>query len=65
MNAENDLDFKRINKEDFSKCPNISLDVAVMEKTNLGTVFPLDVGWSDIGNWNSLMGNFKKRYSWK
>ena len=60
LNAKDDLDFKRISKEDFSKCPNISLDVAVMEKTNLGTVLNLDVGWSDIGNWNSLWEISKK-----
>jgi len=54
LNSKNDLDFKRISREDFSKCPDISLDVAVMEKTNLGTVLNLDVGWSDIGNWKSL-----------
>ena len=60
LNAKDDLDFKRISKEDFSRCPNISLDVAVMEKTNLGTVLNLDVGWSDIGNWNSLWEISKK-----
>ena len=60
LNAENDLDFKRIKKEDFAKCQDISLDVAVMEKTNLGTVLNLDVGWSDIGNWNSLWEISKK-----
>ena len=25
-----------------------------MEKTNLGTVLPLDVGWRDIGSWESV-----------
>ena len=60
LNAENDLDFKRIKKEDFAKCQDISLDVAVMEKTNLGTVLNLDVGWSDIGNWESLWNISKK-----
>ena len=25
-----------------------------MEKTNLGVVLPLDVGWSDIGSWESM-----------
>ena len=49
-----DLDFIRIDENTFEKCQNISLDVAVMEKTNLGTVIPLNVGWSDIGNWNAL-----------
>ena len=50
----NDLDFHRIDKDAFEKCPSISIDVAVMEKTRNGVVFPLDVGWNDIGSWKSL-----------
>ena len=49
-----DLDFLRLEEESFKKCPKISLDIAVMEKTKLGTVLPLNVGWSDIGSWKSL-----------
>ena len=49
-----DLDFLRLETESFKKCPKISLDIAVMEKTKLGTVLPLNVGWSDIGSWKSL-----------
>ena len=49
-----DLDFHRIDKEEFIKVPDISFDVAIMENTNLGTVLPLNAGWSDIGNWNSV-----------
>ena len=25
-----------------------------MEKTKLGKVIPLDVGWNDLGNWKSV-----------
>ena len=53
-NERFDLNFQRIEKDPFSKCEEISIDVAIMEKTNLGTVLPLDVGWSDIGSWQSL-----------
>ena len=49
-----DLDFERIEIKKFSNCENISLDVAVMEKTSLGTVIPIDVGWRDIGSWSQL-----------
>ena len=49
-----DLDFERIETKHFSKCENISLDVAVMERTKLGTVIPMDIGWKDIGSWNQL-----------
>tara|TARA_B100000212_G_scaffold338315_1_gene314637 strand:+ start:3010 stop:4440 length:1431 start_codon:yes stop_codon:yes gene_type:complete len=59
-NSEKDLDFLRLNTTDFCKCPDISIDNAIMEKTNLGVVLPLDVGWSDIGNWKSLWENEEK-----
>ncbi len=49
-----DLDFLRLEAASFKKCPKISLDVAVMEKTKLGTVLPLKAGWNDIGSWKSL-----------
>ena len=49
-----DLDFLRIEREAFLKCPNISIDIAVMEQTTLGTVLPLNAGWSDIGSWSAL-----------
>ena len=44
----------RIDKDLFEKCENISIDKAVMEKTELGVVVPIDNGWSDIGSWYSL-----------
>ena len=55
-----DLDFQRLERKSFELCEKISIDVAVMEKTNLGTVLPLNVGWSDIGNWESLWKYDKK-----
>ena len=50
----NDLEFIRIKEEPFKKCPNIPIDIAVMEKTNLGTVIFLDAGWSDLGSWKAV-----------
>ena len=49
-----DLDFQRLNIKPFAKCKSISIDKAIMEKTNLGMVVPLNAGWTDIGNWKSL-----------
>ncbi len=49
-----DLEFLRLEKEAFSQCPNIAIDIAVMEKTKLGTVLPLNAGWSDVGSWSAL-----------
>ena len=49
-----DLDFLRLEREAFAKCPSVPIDVAVMEQTSLGTVLPLDAGWSDVGSWSAL-----------
>jgi len=49
-----DLDFERLEPASFGRCPNISIDKLIMEKTSLGVVFPLEVDWSDIGNWKSF-----------
>lgn len=49
-----DLDFYRLDDEAFLKCPNISIDKAIMERTKLGMVFPLKAGWCDVGSWQSM-----------
>ena len=59
-NKINDLDFERIDKELFSNCPSISIDNGIMEKTTSGLVVPLNIGWSDAGDWNSLWKLSKK-----
>jgi mannose-1-phosphate guanylyltransferase len=40
--------------EDYRRLPDLSLDYAVMEKTEKGVVLPSDFNWSDIGSWKSL-----------
>ena len=55
-----DLDFLRLEKSFFEKCSDISIDVAVFEKTKKAYVLPLDCGWNDIGNWGSLWDISKK-----
>ena len=49
-----DNDFLRINELAFDACPSVSIDYAVMEKTDDAVVIPMDAGWSDIGSWSSL-----------
>jgi len=49
-----DKDFIRLNKDEFYKCPEQSVDYAVMEHTEDGVVVPLDANWSDIGSWDAL-----------
>jgi len=53
-NTSKDDDFIRIDKVAFEKCPDESIDYAVMEKTDDAVVVPLDAGWSDIGSWSAL-----------
>ncbi len=48
-----DVDFIRIEKEAFEASPNISIDYAVMEKSDKVTCVPLDANWSDVGCWKS------------
>ncbi len=58
--STNDLDFQRLSKVAFEKCPSESFDIAVMEKTNKGIVIPLNCGWNDIGSWKAVWENSKK-----
>jgi mannose-1-phosphate guanylyltransferase len=38
----------------FPDCTKISIDYAVMEKTDKAYVLPAEFGWSDLGTWGSL-----------
>ncbi len=58
--SKGDLDFQRLHEQSFIKCPNISIDVAVMEKTNKGIVLPLEAEWSDVGSWQAVWENANK-----
>ena len=53
-NSKKDLVFTRLEESSFKKAINISIDMAVMEKTKSSIVMPLNVGWSDIGSWKSI-----------
>lgn len=52
--AVKDLDFIRVDKKTFAQAPNISIDYALMEKSNNVSCVPLDAGWSDVGDWRSF-----------
>lgn len=59
-NSFSDLDFIRLPENSFKECPSESIDIAVMEKTQRGIVYPIDIGWNDIGSWQSLWSVSKK-----
>ena len=49
-----DIGFLRLDSDAFAACESDSIDYALMEKTDLACVLPMDAGWSDIGSWSSL-----------
>ena len=61
LNSERkDLDFIRLNNDEFAKCTDKSIDYAIMEKTKNGVVVNLDSNWSDIGSWEALFNSYDK-----
>ncbi|MDR3245434.1 MAG: mannose-1-phosphate guanylyltransferase [Prevotellaceae bacterium] len=40
--------------ENFSYCPNISIDYGVMEKADNVYMLCVDFGWADLGTWGSV-----------
>lgn len=77
---ENALDIISVLKEDDTKfgaedeqeyidrvypnTPNISVDYAILERADNVYTIPVEIGWSDLGTWNSLhayVGNNNKK----
>jgi len=53
--AKRDDDFVRLDAGAFRDCPSVSVDYAVMEKTDRASVIAAaDLGWNDIGSWTAL-----------
>jgi mannose-1-phosphate guanylyltransferase/mannose-6-phosphate isomerase len=48
-----DMDFEGMGAN-FNHMPEISIDYAVMEKSDKVVTLPLDLYWNDIGSWDSL-----------
>lgn len=55
-----DMDFIRLDKDEFSKARSLSIDYAIMEKTKKSAVIPSSFFWSDIGSWKALQAISKK-----
>ena len=53
-NSINDLGFCRLNLTDWVKTKNISIDYAIMEKSDNLSVVPFRAGWSDLGGWDAV-----------
>ena len=44
----------------WDKMPKISIDYAIMEHTNDIIVIPVNIGWSDVGTWDSVFDILEK-----
>ncbi|TRX57161.1 mannose-1-phosphate guanylyltransferase/mannose-6-phosphate isomerase [Thalassomonas sp. M1454] len=59
-NTSVDLDFIRVDADEFAKCPDDSIDYAVMEPlcqvegSDSVVVVPLDANWNDIGSFSAI-----------
>ncbi|MCI0430481.1 MAG: mannose-1-phosphate guanylyltransferase/mannose-6-phosphate isomerase [Rhodospirillales bacterium] len=52
--GSDDGDFFRFEAAAFRRAPELSIDYAVMEKTEEAVVVPAEMGWSDVGSWSAL-----------
>lgn len=43
-----------IDPDSFGQVPDISIDYALMERSERVATVPCDIGWSDIGSWNAV-----------
>ena len=62
FNATKSKNIIKPDPTEFNLCPSESIDYAVMEHSTENTcvVLPIDVGWSDIGEWNAMWENGPK-----
>lgn len=49
-----DLDFTRLDAEEFAKLDNISIDYAIMERADNIACVPMAPEWDDLGSWSAI-----------
>jgi mannose-1-phosphate guanylyltransferase/mannose-6-phosphate isomerase len=52
--ARRDMDFIRLGEVAFMACPSQSIDYAIMEHAAHAAIVPVELGWNDVGSWQSL-----------
>lgn len=57
---KNDLSDKTLIHQVFSQVESISIDYAILEKSKKVAVLTVDVGWNDLGSWESIYEISKK-----
>jgi mannose-1-phosphate guanylyltransferase / mannose-6-phosphate isomerase len=58
--ARDDAGVMSLDRAGFASAPRISIDYAVMEKTGRSAVLPVELGWSDLGSWDSVWANMAR-----
>lgn len=51
---EDSASYNKMLDSEFTKLPDVAIDTAIMEKTGKLVVIPADLGWSDVGSWDSV-----------
>ena len=54
--AQTEAGVTRFEEGSFTAQPDISIDYAVMEKSNNIAMVPAGFGWSDVGSWDAVAG---------
>lgn len=49
-----------VTKEVFEKCPSVSVDYGIMERSKSVKVVPLSTDWNDLGSWEALWDTASK-----
>ena len=50
-----DFDFLRLDPEAWSRCEDVSIDYAIMERAENLVAVPFSAGWSDLGGWDAVL----------
>ncbi len=58
--AERDAGSLHIERSSFAQCRAISIDHAVIERTDKAAVVSADFGWADVGSWSALWSMAKR-----
>jgi mannose-1-phosphate guanylyltransferase/mannose-6-phosphate isomerase len=58
--ARDEAGVMSLDRASFASAPRISIDYALMEKTTRSAVLPVELGWSDLGSWDSVWANMAR-----
>lgn len=53
--GKEDLDFFRLDPDAWSRCEDVSIDYAIMERAENLVALPFSAGWSDLGGWDAVL----------